>query len=249
MRILQRPRLASLRDTPKSQTKGEKRAAPYPLREKLLKGARATSHPRMPKWSRARPQIKKRKNKAGKENKKIKNKTSEKNAKDPVQKSQGTVAKQKSKRSTPTMSGDAIRVSTKGGQSYADILKEMKAKVDPQKAELEFLSIRRTRMKEVLLVLKKRGDVSAFRNELDRAVGERAEISALVSTRSLEIRDLDETVEKEEVVSVLCLELGRPGLDWSSRLFTRFGGVKIAVIKLAEKDAARLLQLGKIRIG
>ena len=61
--------------------------------------------------------------------------------------------------------------------------------------------------------LKKGGDVSHFWEELDLAVGERAEISALVSTRSLEIRDLDETVEKEEVVSVLCLTLGRPVLE------------------------------------
>ena len=62
----------------------------------------------------------------------------------------------------------------------------------------------------------------------------RAEISALVSTRSLEIRDLDETVEKEEVVSALCLALGRPTLDGPYRLFTRFGGVKTAVVLLAE---------------
>ena len=40
------------------------------------------------------------------------------------------------------------------------------------------------------MVLKKGGDISAFREELDRAVGERAEISALVSMRSLKIRDL-----------------------------------------------------------
>ena len=47
----------------------------------------------------------------------------------------------------------------------------------------------------------------------------------------------------------LCLTLGRPALDGSSRLFTRFGGVKTAVIRLAEADATRLLQLGIIRIG
>ena len=96
---------------------------------------------------------------------------------------------------------------------------------------------------------KKGGDVSAFRKELDLAVGERAEISALVSTRSLEIRDLDEIVEKEEVVSALCLALGRPAFEGSCRLFTRFGGVKTAVIRLAEADAACLLQLGKLRFG
>ena len=50
---------------------------------------------------------------------------------DPVQKAQGTIAKPKSKRSTPARSGDAIKVSARDGQSYADILKEMKAKVNP----------------------------------------------------------------------------------------------------------------------
>ena len=98
------------------------------------------------------------------------------------------------KRSTPTRSGDAIKVSVKDGQSYAVILKEMKAKVDPRKAGLEVPSFWRTRKEEVLLVLNKGGEVSAFRKELNLAVGERAQISALVSTRSLEIRDLDETV-------------------------------------------------------
>ena len=81
-------------------------------------------------------------------------------------------------------------------------------KVEPRRAGLEVLSIRRTRKEEVLLVLKKGGDISASSEELDQAVGERAEISALVSTRSLEITDLDVTVKKEEGVSVLCLELG-----------------------------------------
>ena len=125
-------------------------------------------------------------------------------------------------------------MSEKDGQSYADILKEMKAKVNPRKTGLEVLSIRRSRKEEVLLVLKKGGDVSAFRKELDLAVGERAQISALVSMRSFEIRDLDETVEKEEVVDALCLALGRPALNGFCRPFTRFSGVKTAVIRLAE---------------
>ena len=108
--------------------------------------------------------------------------------------------------------------------------------------------MKETRKEEVLLVLKKGGDVSAFRKELDRAVEERAEFLALVSTRSPEIRDLEETVEKEEVMSALCLALGRPALDGFCRLFTRFGGVKATVIRLAEADAARLLQLSKVRM-
>ena len=81
----------------------------------------------------------------------------------------------------------------------------------------------------MVLVLKNGGDVSAFRKELDRAVGERAEISALVSTRSFEIRDLNKMVEKEEVVSALCLALGRTTCDGSCTLFARFGEVKCRI--------------------
>ena len=92
-----------------------------------------------------------------------------------------------------------------------------------RKAGLEVLSIRRTRKEEVLLVLKKGGDVSAFRKELDLAVGERAQISALVSTRSLEIRDLDETVEKEEVVSACAWH-------WADRLLRGPAGSSPALV-------------------
>ena len=163
IRIFQRPHSASLEDTPKSQAKGEKRDAAYPLRKKLLRGGRAARHPRIPKCLRARPQIKKRTGKWSQSvAKKIKKKL-EKKAKDPVQKAQRTVAKLKPKSSSPARSGDAIKVSAKDGQSYADIYKEMKAIVDPQKAGLEVLSIRRTRKEEVLLVLKKGGDISAYR--------------------------------------------------------------------------------------
>ena len=61
-------------------------------------------------------------------------------------------------------------MSAKDGESYAEILKAMKAKVNPQNSEAEVLSIRRTRREEILLVLKKGGDVSAFEKALDQAV-------------------------------------------------------------------------------
>ena len=46
-----------------------------------------------------------------------KNKKTQKKAKDPVQKAQGTIDKPKSKLSTPTRSGDAVKVSARDGQS------------------------------------------------------------------------------------------------------------------------------------
>ena len=88
-------------------------------------------------------------------------------------------AKGKTPRRSPTArSGDAIGVSAKDGESYAEILKAMKAKGNPQNSRAEVLSIRRTRREENLLFLKKGGDVSAFKKALDQAVGENANVKS-----------------------------------------------------------------------
>ena len=88
----------------------------------------------------------------------------------------------------------------------------MKVRVNPQNSGAEVLSIRRTRREEILLVLRRGGDVSVFKKALDQAVGEKAEIKSLVSKRSLEVRDIDETVTRQEVVATLCIVLGKPDL-------------------------------------
>ena len=72
---------------------------------------------------------------------------------------------------------------------------------------------------------------------LDQVVGQKADVQSLVSTRSLEVRDLGEIVTREEVVAALC------------RLYKRFGGVQTAVVRLTEVDAQSLLGLGKLRVG
>ena len=59
------------------------------------------------------------------------------------------------RRSPAARSVNAIRVSAKDGEFYADILRAMKAKVNPQNSGAEFLSICRTRREEILLVLKR----------------------------------------------------------------------------------------------
>ena len=90
------------------------------------------------------------------------------------------------RRCPASRSGDAIRVSKKDGESYAEILKAMKAKVNPQNSGAKVLSIRRTRKEEILLVSKKWGDVSTFEKAFDQVVGQRADDKSLVSKRSLE---------------------------------------------------------------
>ena len=63
----------------------------------------------------------------------------------------------------------------------------MKAKMILIDAELEDLTIRRTRKEEVLLVLKKRGEVLAFEKALGQAVGAKADVWALFSNNWVEV--------------------------------------------------------------
>ena len=71
----------------------------------------------------------------------------------------------------------------------------------------------------------------------------------MVSKRSLEVRDLNETVTREEVFAALCIALGKPDLGNQCRLYKRFGGVQTAVVRLTQADARSLFGLGKLRVG
>ena len=71
----------------------------------------------------------------------------------------------------------------------------------------------------------------------------------MVSKKTLEVRDLDETVTREEVVPAFCIALGKPELGDQCRLYKRFSGVQTVMVSLTEADARSLLRLGKQRVG
>ena len=56
-------------------------------------------------------------------------------------------------------------------------------------------------------------------------------------------------MEKEKVVAVFARALGRLELYGQCRLHTRFGGVRTAMVRLADTHASRFVQLGKVRVG
>ena len=139
MGIFQRRRTASLEDTPKKLTKGEKRVAPSPPGERIpKKGKGSTSHSYAAATRGQTPQedgewqlVETKKNK--------KKKGREVSAQEPKEKKKVPL------RSPAASSGEAIRVSAKNSESYAEILKAMKAKVNPQNSGAEVLSIWITR--------------------------------------------------------------------------------------------------------
>ena len=137
----------------------------------------------------------------------------------------------------------------KDGESYAEILKAMKAKVNRQNSGAEVLSIQKTKREGIFLVFEKGGDVSALEKVLDQEVGEKAGVKSLVLKRSFEVGELDEIVTTAEVDTTLCIVLGKPDLGDQCRLYMRFGGVQNTVVCLTEADAQNLLGLGRLKVG
>ena len=89
--------------------------------EKLPRGERVALRLRTPRWPRASPRIKKETGTwSRRRGKKKAKRKKERRTEDPVRRAQGNVTKQNLKRSTPAMSGNAIRVT----RAYPEILLE-----------------------------------------------------------------------------------------------------------------------------
>lgn len=106
--------------------------------------------------------------------------------------------------------------------SYAEILKVMKLGVCLSETKNEVLSLRRTKMYKLLSLLKNGQDLSSLSRTLTTVPERKAEVSSTVSTRSLEVMDLDETIKVTEVVDKVKEILGKSDMDNPCQIFTRY---------------------------
>ena len=86
------------------------------------------------------------------------------------------------------------------GVSYAEILKNLKSRVNPEELGVKIGGIRETRTKDLLVEVK---CAAEDRGRLDTAfrdvVGESGSVRHLVPTVEVEIMDIDPTIEEEVV--------------------------------------------------
>ena len=133
MEIFWRHRSASLGESRKTLSNGKKREAPSPLEEQIAKKGKGSTSP-----SYSEATISQAPKKLGNDNWLRRKNAREKRC------ARCTRGKgKKPKCSLSARSRDAFRLSAKNGQSYAEILKLMKAKVKHLNAGLEVMTIRR----------------------------------------------------------------------------------------------------------
>lgn len=146
---------------------------------------------------------------------------------------------------------DAIVIETKDQTSYADILRQMKA--DPKLGEMgQVVSrIRRTQKGGLLIQLNQANDkTEELKTKIGECVGNHASVKSLTQQKVIEIKDLDEVSSendiREAIVAHFKIETG-PDAVLSVR--KAYGGTQTAIVRVSARDAKRLLEAGKVKIG
>ncbi|XP_046736548.1 uncharacterized protein LOC124405569 [Diprion similis] len=145
---------------------------------------------------------------------------------------------------------DAVLIKTTGGAAnYAEVLKKIKRQVDPEKTGAQIAAVKKTRGGDVLVELKRGSSgVQALRDAVAGALGQGSKVAALEPMLTVEVRDLDDVTEAGEVKEALTSTLQVECAE-EVRMRRGYNGTQVALIRLPERTARRILAVGKIKVG
>uniref|UniRef100_A0ABD2W221 Uncharacterized protein n=1 Tax=Trichogramma kaykai TaxID=54128 RepID=A0ABD2W221_9HYME len=145
----------------------------------------------------------------------------------------------------------AVLVKEANSASYADIPRNVKS--DPKLKEFSagVTKIRRNAGGALLFELSKEAkNIEDMVEAVASRVGKEVEVCAKTQRATLALSDMDEITTKEDLRSALACALGDPhDGDIVRSLRPAYGNTQRATINLAHKDAARLLAIGRVRVG
>lgn len=154
------------------------------------------------------------------------------------------------KKSRQRSKGDALVLEVKKGTTYAELLRKVRA--DPELKELgeNVVKTRRTQKGEMLFELKKDPEVksSAFKQLVEKSLGEEANVRALSQETVVECRDLDEITTEDELRGALKVQCGLD-VPMVIRMRKTYGGMQTAAIRISTLAAKKLLETATVRVG
>ncbi|XP_015123963.1 uncharacterized protein LOC107046022 [Diachasma alloeum] len=149
----------------------------------------------------------------------------------------------------------ALIVRPKDKEKYSDILRQMKKDVPSEDASGCIDKIRRTATGDMLIILSRNTTDAApkLRITIINLLGEEAEVLSKGPQEDLQIKDLDETTSKEDVIEALRAAAGEEHeiqADAVKSLREADGGTQTASVRLTATTAKKILgELEKIKIG
>ncbi|XP_023318094.1 uncharacterized protein LOC111694380 [Trichogramma pretiosum] len=146
----------------------------------------------------------------------------------------------------------AVLVKAANNSSYADILRNVKSDPNLKEFSAGVTRIRRNAGGALLFELSKEAkNIKDMVEAVASRVGNEVEVCAKTQRATLVVSDMDEVTTKEELRSALACALSDPedGDIVVRSLRPAYGNTQRATINLAHKDAAKLLSIGRVRVG
>lgn len=150
----------------------------------------------------------------------------------------------------PKKRPDAVIIKPREGHSYADVLKNLRTKMNPEETEVAIQSVRKTKSGSILLVMGKGGRKDEFRKAITGTLKEEATVQCMKSKATIEIQDLDSLTTEEEVFRAINKVVRTTIEDTNVRLTaTNTREQKRAFVSMPAADANELLGKRRLLIG
>lgn len=144
--------------------------------------------------------------------------------------------------------GEAVSLRLGPGLTFAEAVKRMKSNLGTAPDGVK--KIRRTLIGDLLVEFDPGADVSCFYNKINGKMGLGIELKRLQPKFDVEIRDIDPSVEGQEVLTALAAQLKASSEDLRLKsLKTNKQGMKVAIIEMTESMTENVRQMTSVKIG
>lgn len=156
-------------------------------------------------------------------------------------------AKERAKRDKIPKS-EAIVVKATENKTYADLFKQLKKQAGGRMDGIQ--TVRKSRGGDLIIEMERNVNGVGLENVVRETLGEGHKVRRMTPKIAYEVRDVDPTLEKEEVVAEIARELKiETGEIEVKTVRFGYGGTKIVIINLPSKITEDIEGVEKIRVG
>ncbi|XP_076301825.1 uncharacterized protein LOC143219915 [Lasioglossum baleicum] len=159
--------------------------------------------------------------------------------------------RRKSRKAPPTPKTEAIVVKATKERTFADLFKQLKNEAPDKVGGIQM--VRRSRGGDLIIELEKNTNSLDMEQTVRATLGKEFKVRKLAPKVALEIKELDPTMEKEEIRRAIAKSIDIGEMAESEievrALRIGYGGTKSAIIAVPVETAKKLNEEGKIKIG
>ncbi|XP_058983570.1 uncharacterized protein LOC131804555 [Musca domestica] len=150
----------------------------------------------------------------------------------------------------PKVRPEAVVIKPRDGHSYADVLRRLREKVNPENTDVAVQSVRKTKTGSLLLIMGKGGNKEEFRETIKGSLKEEAIVNSVKTKATIEIQDLDVLTTEDEVIDSIIKTVNAAKEEVNIRLTAaNIREQKRAFVSLPAADANKLLEKRRILVG